>query len=119
MNDQKSMNERASNRKSRLNTMTKKEDLLSFEEGHVRISLRMVTPFDRDKRIYSDPFPNKMFHVDGKYVRMPLDSRLLHDLGGFMTEMGDDIEGMEFPENSDKDVVSARKRLAACVEVVP
>ncbi|MBQ7701491.1 MAG: hypothetical protein IJT54_03720 [Candidatus Methanomethylophilaceae archaeon] len=114
MNDSMSTIRKPSKRKSSLNTMTKKEDLMSFEEGHVRMSLRMITPFVRDGQIYADPFPKILFLVDGKYVRMPLDSGLLRDLGDFMTRLGAAIEGVDLPGKAEDDIPLVRSRLSEC-----
>ena len=56
---------------------TKKENVLSFRKGHVYIALKLVTPYDKEKQQYADPMPKIVFLVDGKYVRMPIDSSLL------------------------------------------
>jgi len=83
---------------------------MSFRNGHVYVALRMVTPFDREKNEYADAFPRITFLVDGKYIRMPIDSDLLTSLGSFLMKMGDVLEGVRIPEK-EINVEDVRNRI--------
>ena len=89
---------------------TLKEDVMSFRNGHVYVALRMVAPFDRERNEYAEAFPRITFLVDGKYIRMPIDSGLLTSLGGFLMKMGDVLEGVRIPER-EIDVKDVRNRI--------
>ena len=89
---------------------TLKEDVMSFRNGHVYVALKMVTPFDREKNEYGEAFPRITFLVDGKYVRMPIDSDLLTSLGNFLVKMGDVLEGVRIPEK-EINVEDVRNRI--------
>jgi len=96
---------------------TKKENVLSFRKGHVYIALKLVTPYDKEKQQYAEPMPKIVFLVDGKYVRMPIDSSLLKSLGKFLIDLGEVVEGVDVPE-MNIDVESAKKMLSSCSEKV-
>ena len=89
---------------------TLKEDVMSFRNGHVYVALKMVMPFDRERNEYAEAFPRITFLVDGKYVRMPIDSDLLVSLGRFLMKMGDALEGVEIPEK-EIDIEDVRNRI--------
>ena len=96
---------------------TKKENILSYRKGHVYVALRIVTPYDKEKQQYAEPMPKIVFLVDGKYVRMPIDSSLLKSLGKFLIDLGEVVEGVDVPE-VNIDVESAKKMLFSCTEKV-
>lgn len=89
---------------------TLKEDVMSFRNGHVYVALRMVMPFDRERNEYADAFPRITFLVDGKYVRMPIDSDLLMSLGSFLMKVGDVLKDVKIPEK-EINVEDVRKRI--------
>ncbi len=92
---------------------TKKENLVSFRKGHVFVALKLVSQYDRESQQYEDPVPKITFLVDGKYVRMPVDSSLLKSLGKFLGDLGDILEGVEVPERS-VDIEEARRIISSC-----
>ena len=96
---------------------TKKEKILSYKKGHVYMALKMVTPFDREKHNYGEPFPRITFLVDGRYVRIPLESDTLQELGEFMTKVGKSLEGVKIPDDSIS-IAAARERIRACGGVI-
>jgi hypothetical protein len=91
---------------------TKKENVLSFRKGHVFVALKLVTVFNKEKGEYDDPIPKITFLVDGKYVRMPIDSGLLKSLGGFLSDLGEVLEGVDVPE-SRVDVEAAKRLISS------
>ena len=96
---------------------TKKDKILSYKKGHVYMALKMVTPFDREINDYREPFPRITFLVDGRYVRLPLESDTLQELGQFMTKVGKSLEGVKVPDDSIS-VAAARDRIRACGGVI-
>ncbi len=76
----------------------KKETVMSFKDGPVYMGLKLVSPFDKDTQEYGDPVPKIVFLVDGKYVRMPLDSRLFGEFGKFLIKLFEVTEGIKVPE---------------------
>ena len=96
---------------------TKKENVLSFRKGHVYIALKLVTPYDKEKQQYAESMPKIVFLVDGKYVRMPIDSSLLKSVGKFLIDLGEVVEGVDVPE-MNIDVESVKKMLSTCSEKV-
>lgn len=96
---------------------TMKENLMSFREGNVFVSLKVVSEYDRGSQSYSDPIPKIVFMVDGKYVRMPIDSSLISRLGEFLVKIGSVIDGIEIPRK-EVDVDDARRKLERFREVV-
>ena len=92
------------------NGRSRKENILSFREGHVYMALKMVSTFDEVNKVYKDPIPRVTFLVDGKYVRMPTDRRLLRKLGEFMVSVSDLLEGVDIPENN-LDLDRARREI--------
>ena len=96
---------------------TKKDKILSYKKGHVYMALTMVTPFDREINDYGEPFPRITFLVDGRYVRLPLETDTLQELGEFMTKVGKSLEGVKVPDDSIS-VAAARDRIRACGGVI-
>ena len=96
---------------------TKKDKILSYKKGHVYMALNMVTPFDRNINDYGEPFPRITFLVDGRYVRLPLESDTLQELGEFMTKVGKSLEGVKVPDDSIS-IAAARDRIRACGGVI-
>ena len=96
---------------------TKKDKILSYKKGHVYMALKMVTPFDRNINDYGEPFPRITFLVDGRYVRMPLESDTLQELGQFMTKVGKSLEGVKVPDDSIS-IATVRDRIRACGGVI-
>ena len=96
---------------------TKKDKILSYKKGHVYMALKMVTPFDREINDYGEPFPRITFLVDGRYVRLPLESDILQELGEFMTKVGKSLEGVKVHDDSIS-VAAARDRIRACGGVI-
>ena len=94
---------------------TKKENILSFRKGHVFVALKLVTPYNREEQKYEDPIPKITFLVDGKYVRMPIDSSLLKSLGKFLEDLGDILEGVDIPEQR-VDIDAAKRLMSSYVE---
>lgn len=76
---------------------TKKENLMSFRKGPVFIALRLVTPYDKAKQDYGEPFPRLTFLVNGKYVAFPMESGLLSDVADFMKQLASG----QFPSSSN------------------
>ena len=74
-----------------------KETVMSFREGHIAMSLKIITPFDKDAQEYRDSIPKIVLLVDGKYVRMPIDSKLLKDFGEFLLNLSQVVEGVQEP----------------------
>ena len=95
----------------------KKENILSFRKGHVFVALKMVTPYNREEQRYEKPIPKITFLVDGKYVRMPIDSSLLKSLGKFLEDLGDILEGVDVPEQKI-DIGAAKRLMSSYVEKV-
>ena len=96
---------------------TKKQKILSYKRGHVYMALKMVSPYDKEKQTYGGAFPRITFLVDGRYVRLPLDSDELKDLGAFITRVGEALEGIDVPD-SRLDMDAIRNRIKACGGVI-
>lgn len=95
----------------------RKENLMSFREGNIFVSLKVVSEFDRQTQSYSDPFPKIVFMVDGKYVRMPVDSELMKGLGEFLVKLGTVLEDVEIPQK-EIDMDNVRRKFERFREVV-
>lgn len=95
----------------------RKESLMSFREGNIFVALKVVSEFDRQTQSYSDPFPKIVFMVDGKYVRMPVDSELMKRLGEFLVKLGTVLEDVEIPHR-EVDMDDVRRKLERFREVV-
>ena len=96
---------------------TKKQKILSYKRGHVYMALKMVAPYDKEKQTYGGAFPRITFLVDGRYVRLPLDSDELKDLGAFITRVGEALEGVDVPDNRP-DMDAIRNKIRACGGVI-
>lgn len=82
---------------------------MSFREGNIFVSLKVVSEFDRLTRSYSAPIPKIVFMVDGKYVRMPVDPGLMRRLGDFLVKLGTVLDDIEIPyEDVDMGAVKGR-----------
>ena len=89
----------------------KKENLMSFRDGSVYMALRLVTPYDKDTQQYIEPVPKLVFVVNGKYVKLPMDSGLLDRFGVFMTKVAQAVQGVEVREPEiDMDAVMEKMR---------
>ena len=87
----------------------KKETVMSFKNGPVYMGLKLVSPFNKDTQEYEDPIPKVVFLVDGKYVRMPIDSELFREFGGFLLKLSDVTDGVKVPEKEiDLEEVKAK-----------
>ena len=95
----------------------RKENFMSFREGNIFVSLKVVSEFDRQTQSYSDPFPKIVFMVDGKYVRMPVDSELMKGLGEFLVKLGTVLEDVEIPQK-EIDMDNVRRKFERFREVV-
>ncbi len=76
----------------------KKETIMSFKKGPVYMGLKIVSPFNKETQEYEAPIPKVVFLVDGKYVRLPLDSDLFKDWGEFLGKLSDVTDGVRVPE---------------------
>lgn len=76
----------------------KKETVMSFKDGPVYMGLKLVSQFDKETQGYGDPVPKVVLLVDGKYVRMPLDSDLFGKWGEFLIKLSEVTEGIRIPE---------------------
>ena len=96
---------------------TKKQRILSYKKGPVYMALKMVTPYDSENQTYGRAFPRITFLVDGRYIRMPLDSDELKELGAFISKVGEALEGVDIPD--DRMYMDAiRRRIRACGGVI-
>ena len=95
----------------------RKENLMSFREGNIFVALKVMSEFDRYTRSYSDPLPKIVFMVDGKYVRIPVDSELIKGLGEFLVKLGMVLEDVEIPQK-EVDIDDVRRKLRRFREVV-
>lgn len=95
----------------------RKENLMSFREGNIFVALKVISEFDRHTRSYSDPLPKIVFMVDGKYVRIPVDSELMKGLGEFLVKLGMVLEDVEIPQK-EVDIDDVRRKLRRFREVV-
>ena len=88
---------------------SKKETVMSFKHGPVYMGLKLVSPFNKETQEYEEPMPKIVFLVDGKYVRMPIDSELFREFGSFLMKLSDVTEGVRVPEKEiDLDEVKAK-----------
>ena len=94
---------------------TKKENLMSFRKGPVFIALRLVTPYDKAKQDYGEPFPRLTFLMNGKYVAFPMESGLLSDVADFMKQLAEVLEGVEVPR-PEADVERAKALMSKYIE---
>lgn len=94
-----------------------KENLMSFRESSIFVALKVVSEFNRDAQSYSDPVPKIVFMVDGKYVRMPVDSGLMKRLGEFLGKLGTVIEDIEVTRK-ELDMDDVRRKLDRFREVI-
>ena len=76
----------------------KKETIMSFKKGPVYMGLKIVSPFNKETQEYEAPIPKVVFLVDGKYVRLPLDSDLFRDWGEFLGKLSAVTDGVRVPE---------------------
>ena len=76
----------------------KKETVMSFKHGSIYMGLKLVSPFNKETQEYEDPVPKIVFLVDGKYVRMPIDSELFGEFGGFLMKLSEVTDGIRVPE---------------------
>ena len=90
----------------------RKENIMSIRRGHVYMALKMVSAFDKDRQEYLEPLPKITFLVDGKYIRMPVDSGLFTELGRFMVNLGDVLRDVRVPED-EVDMEEVRRKLQA------
>ena len=74
------------------NRETNVRNLVSFDKGNIRLFMKFVTPFNRDKGCYEEPFIRLITLVDRRYVRVPLDLELLKGFGSFLTILGEAVE---------------------------
>ena len=87
----------------------KKETVMSFKNGPVYMGLKLVSPFNKDRQEYEEPIPKVVFLVDGKYVRMPIDSELFREFGSFLLKLSDVTDGVKVPEKEvDLEEVKAK-----------
>ena len=90
----------------------KKETVMSFKNGPVYMGLKLVSPFNKDTQEYEDPIPKVVFLVDGKYVRMPIDSELFREFGSFLLKLSDVTDGVRVPEK-EVDMDTVREKLSS------
>ena len=95
----------------------RKENPMSFREGNIFVALKVIYEFDRYTRSYYDPLPKIVFMVDGKYVRIPVDSELIKGLGEFLVKLGMVLEDVEIPQK-EVDIDDVRRKLRRFREVV-
>lgn len=93
-----------------------KENIMSIRRGHIFLALKMVAAFDKERQEYLELVPRITFLVDGKYIRMPLDSGLFTELGGFMIKLGKVLKDVRIPED-DIDIEEVKRKLQAFKEV--
>ena len=89
----------------------KKETIMSFKKGPVYIGLKIVSPFNKETQEYEAPIPKVVFLVDGKYVRLPLDSDLFKDWGEFLGKLSEVTDGVRVPEK-EVDMDTVREKLS-------
>ena len=94
----------------------KKETLMSFREGGVYMALKLVSSYDRTAGGYAEPEPRIVFVVNGKYIKLPLESDLFKRFGGFLMKVGEAVEGVEVrqPEIDLEAVKEKMKAVSAC-----
>ncbi len=83
----------------------KKDTLMSYRNGHVYFALKLVSEFDKESGRYLDPVPKIVAMFDGKYVRMPVDSILIKDLGEFLLKLSEAVDGVKVEKDIDMDSV--------------
>ncbi len=90
---------------------SRKEKVMSFKNGPVYIGLKLISQFDKDTQEYGDPVPKIVFLVDGKYVRLSLDSKLFGELGSFLIKLSEVTEGVRVPEK-EVDIEKVKEMLS-------
>ena len=95
----------------------RKQKIMSFKRGRIFMALKMVSPFIKEKNEYGEAFPRITFLVDGRYVRLPIESDTLQELGSFMMKMGKALEGVKVSDD-ELNMDRIRDRIRACGGVI-
>ena len=88
----------------------KKETVMSFKKGPIFMALKIVAPFNKEKQEYEEPEPKIVYLVDGKYIRMPIDSKLFGEFGDFLKKLSELTDGIKVPEK-EIDIETAKAKI--------
>ena len=90
---------------------SKKTRIASYNRSNITVSMKMVSPFDRDTGEYREPAPRISLIINGKYNKILADPSLLKDLGSFLMTLGDALESMGIHEEiPSSDLIKERIR---------
>ena len=88
-----------------------------LQEGAHLHGLEDGFSFVKEKNEYGEAFPRITFLVDGRYVRLPIESDTLQELGSFIMKMGKALEGVKVPDD-ELNMDRIRDRIRACGGVI-